>query len=336
MSGKIRFVIIGTGNIANAYISAVENIRNAETVAFVSRTKKYLSQVTDSSKYEIAAELTDIKSEYEAVIICTPNGLHHISALEAARLGKHVLCEKPLDITIESTSSMIAACRSAKVKLAVAYQRRYSSDNPVIKKMLLEGKLGKVYSVDLSVKNYRDESYYSNAPYRGTYSIDGGGPFIQQAVHYIDLYAWYFGIPEKITSHLSKLHHNIEAEDYGIAICSHSNGMIGNIIASSAIKPGFPARMEIHTSKGTVIMENDIITLWSIEGIENPTQKSSLAQKHTGASNPFVNDTANHELIISDFIDSIKEDREPLINGESGEMATRIVLDIYRNNQTPF
>src|SRR5690606_21096065 len=102
-------------------------------------------------------------------------------------LGKHVLCEKPIDISLESIDQMISSCKEHKVKLGVVYQRRYSSDNPVVKKLIDENKLGKICSVDLAVKNYRDNAYYNSAPYRGTYTSDGGGPFMPQAPHYYDL-----------------------------------------------------------------------------------------------------------------------------------------------------
>jgi len=195
-----------------------------------------------------------------------------------------------------------------------------------VKKLLEENSIGKIFSVDLSVKNYRDDSYYNSAPYRGTYKIDGGGPFIQQACHYIDLYYWYFGKPSKLGTFV----HDIEVEDHGAVICLHDSGMIGTIVASTATKPGFPAKMEIYSSKGYLILENDVITQWDIEGIENPSRQKSNENKHTGASTASVNDTTNHERIIKDFIDAIKTNRDPLITGESARNATEIILDIYK------
>ena len=199
-----------------------------------------------------------------------------------------------------------------------------------MKKLLEENSIGKIFSVDLSVKNYRDDSYYNSAPYRGTYKIDGGGPFIQQACHYIDLYYWYFGKPSKLVSKLGTFVHDIEVEDHGAVICLHDSGMIGTIVASTATKPGFPAKMEIYSSKGYLILENDVITQWDIEGIENPSRQKSNENKHTGASTASVNDTTNHERIIKDFIDAIKTNRDPLITGESARNATEIILDIYK------
>ncbi len=327
MDAKIKFVIIGSGNIANTYVSAIQKIERAEVVGVLSRNLNKPSNYNNLPSFQT---LQEIDLAFDAVIVCTPNGYHHIGAIEAASLGKHVLCEKPIDISLESIDKMIDACKENKVKLGVVYQRRFSSDNPIVKKLIDENKIGKIFSVDLAIKNYRDENYYNSAAYRGTYKIDGGGPFIQQASHYIDLYYWYFGKPVKLVSKLATFVHNIEVEDHGAVICLHDSGMIGTITASTATKPGFPAKMEIYSDKGYLILENDIITHWDIDGLENPS-KLTNGNTHTGSSNPFVNDTTNHEYLIKDFIDSIKADKDPLITGESAKNATEIILDIYKN-----
>jgi predicted dehydrogenase len=162
--------------------------------------------------------------------------------------------------------------------------------------------------------------------------MDGGGPFIQQASHYIDLYYWFFGKPEKINAYLGTYIHNIEVEDHGVAICRHSSGLISTITASTATKPGFPAKLEIYCEKGYLIMENDVITHWEIEGIENPTTERKYENQHTGSSSAVVNDTTNHERIINDFAEAVFNNREPLVNGEEARRATEIILEIYKNS----
>lgn len=328
MKERIKFIIIGRGNIANTYLKAIDKIEQAEVVGVVSRSLK-----APASKPGLPAfsSLKSVKIDFDAVIVCTPNGMHHLNALEAADLSKHVLCEKPLDINTEAADKMIEACRSSNVKLGIVYQRRYSSDNPVLKQLIEEGKLGNIFSVDLSVKNYRDDAYYNSADYRGTYRLDGGGPFIQQASHYIDLYCWLFGKPQKLVSKLGTFVHDIEVEDHGAVICEHPSGMIGTITASTATKPGFPARLEIYSDKGFIVMENDAITRWDIDGLENPSSKDSEKNMHTGSSSAAVNDTSAHEVLINDFIEAIKSDRDPLITGDSARNATEMIQEIYHN-----
>lgn len=330
MSDNIKFVIIGSGNIANTYVKAFEKLRGVKISGLVSRSGQKPEALKDNSEIEVAAELKKINSDFDAVIICTPNGLHRKSAVEAANLGKHVLTEKPLEITSEAMDEMISVCRKKNIKLGVAYQRRMSPDNIEMKRIIDGKKLGKIFAADLTIKNYRNDVYYNSAAYRGTHSLDGGGPFIQQASHNIDLYAWFFGKPKRIISDYDTFLHDIEVEDHGVALLRYDNGMIGTIIASTGCKPGFDPKLEIHSELGTVVMENDIITLWAVDGIENPG-KSENIKIQSGASSAVVANTYNHEEIIKDFAEAIKKDRDPYITGESARLATDIVLDIYKN-----
>ena len=325
----MKFIIVGSGNISSTYVNALRKIENAELAGIVSRTGKK-PDVLNNTDIEVAGSISKIENEFDAAILCTPNAFHHEGAVEAAGIGKHVLTEKPLDISIENMDLMINSCKKANVKLGVAYQRRTSPDNITVKKLIQENKLGKVFAADLSVKNYRDDNYYKSSDYRGTWNIDGGGPFMQQASHYVDLYGCFFGKTDKIISLCGTFLHDIETEDHGAAMFRYNNGMIGTMIASTAAKPGFGAKLEIHSEIGTIVMENDVITSWFIDGMDNPGNNSSL-EIHTGASTASVEDTQRHEEIIKDFIQSINEDREPMISGESAKLATEIILQIYNN-----
>lgn len=329
-SPGFKFVIVGTGNISNTYVQAISKIPSCQIVGVVSRSGKAPSALNNPNAVVIADSIKNITVPYDAVILCTPNSFHHVGAIEAAALGKHVLVEKPLDITLANCDAMIDACRKANVKLGVAYQRRLSGDNPLLKKLIVVNALGRIFAVDLSVKYYRDENYYKSSPYRGTKSIDGGGPFMQQASHYIDLYGWLFGKPDRIISSLHTYIQKIESEDHGTALCFHKT-MTGTITTSTAAKPGFPAKLEIHSDKGTVILENDVITFWAIDGMENPAPREHT-NKHTGAASALVNDTTNHEMIIRDFVAAVHENKEPMINGEEARLATEIILEIYHSN----
>ena len=323
----MRFVIVGTGNIAQTYVTAVDKLQHGDVVGFVSRGNRVPEFVDGGRQVEIARTLEELDTEFDAVILATPPGLHHQGAVAAARLGKHVLTEKPLDISTENMDAMIEACRVNGVKLGVSYQRRMSPDNRTVKKLLERGVLGIVYAADLSVKFWRDQAYYDSSPYRGTYAIDGGGPFVQQASHNIDIYTWFFGMPERVVSMLGTFAHDVEVEDHGACLLRHQNGMIGTIIASTAARPGFPARLEIHAERGSIVMENDVITTWSVDGMDNPSTRPD-GVIHSGAS-VAVTDTAGHEAILRDFIEAIRDDREPAVNGESARAASELILQIY-------
>lgn len=330
MANEFKFVIVGTGNISQTYHSVVNKLDGMKVVGLVSRSeKRELSEEGDSS-IEVAPSIDDIETDFDAVILATPNGLHHKGAIEAARLGKHVLTEKPLDVTPEAMDAMIEACQNHNVKLGVTYQRRTSPDNIVIHDLINEGKLGNIFAADLTVKNYREQSYYDSGAYRGTWEIDGGGPFMMQASHNIDIYGWFFGKPSRVASSYGTFIHDIEVEDHGAAILEHEDRMIGTIIASTSTAPGFDGKLEIHSDKGTVSLVNDIITTWEIEGMDNPSQAEDT-EIHSGATSASVADTSGHEKIVQDFVQAVREDRTPLVDGQSARLATEIILEIYNN-----
>jgi len=326
MNETFRFVIIGSGNICTTYFNAVRQIDGVSIVGLVSRSAKRPACADDT--IELAMDLNQIKTHYDAVIIATPNGLHHQSAIGAAQLGKHVLTEKPLDITMANMETMIHACKDAGVKLAVCYQHRMSPDNRTIKKMLEDRDFGKIYAADYIVRCWRDQAYYDSGAWRGGWDIDGGGPFIQQACHEIDIYTWFFGLPEKVQAYTGTFAHNIEVEDHGAAIFRHKDGMIGTCIASTIAYPGFDPVLTIYTEKGTVTLTNGRITQWNIPGIENPST-SPVGTLHSGAASAAVSNTSGHELIIKDFINSVRTNREPFISGESAKAGTELTLWIY-------
>jgi predicted dehydrogenase len=329
MGDSVRFVIVGSGNIASTHVGVIRKVALASLAGIVSRSGRRPVTLGQDDPVEVRRSLGEIRSPFEAVILATPNGMHHQGAVEAAAMGKHVLSEKPLDISLKAVDAIIAACRKNRVKLGVCFQRRMSPDNLIVKRLIGEGRLGRIYAADVAVKFYRDQKYYDSAAYRGSWAIDGGGPFMQQASHQIDLYGWMFGKPERVKSAIATLAHRMEAEDHGAAVLQHAGGMIGTIVASTVARPGFPARIEIHAEAGSLTLENDLITCWLVEGLENPSRPPAAAI-HSGAASAAVADTSGHEAILTDFIAAIREDREPAVTGESARQTTELILEIYK------
>ena len=321
----MKYVIVGTGIISSTYVHAIAEIDGSEIVACVSRSGNGL---TADPAIPTWPDLESVPLEYDAVIIATPNGLHCDGIIAAANKGKHVITEKPLGINREQMDRAISACDVAGVTLAVAYQRRTAPDNKAIKRLIEQGALGKVFAADLAAKFYRDQAYYELAPYRGGWAIDGGGPFMQQACHNIDLYTWFFGLPEQVLSMMDTFSHEIETEDHGAALLRHANGMIGTIIASTATKPGCAARLEVYTRKGSFTMTDDVISQWDIAGVPNPTD-ASFDYKHDGATSFAVSDHAAHLEIILDFEQAVETGNKPLVDPHSARETTELICKIY-------
>ncbi len=329
----VRFVLVGTGNIAGTYVNATANVAGAEIVGVVSRDAgRAAAYAAEHSLGASGTGLDTIETDYEAVMLATPNGLHCHDTLAAAALGKHVLTEKPLDVTIAKMDEMIAACRKADIRLGVALQRRMSPANIAMKKLLDSGALGKLYAADLHVKFLRGQDYYDSAPWRGTMEIDGGGPFMQQASHNVDTLAWFFGLPARVQAATGLLAHTgIEVEDHGAAILTWAEGMIGTIVASTVTKPGFPVRLEIHTERGSVLTVNDEIVSWDVEGVEQPeVAVSETIHSGAGAGGAAVTDTSGHEAIIEEFCSAVREGRDPAVSGEEARRTGLLIDTIYR------
>jgi predicted dehydrogenase len=312
-----------------------------EITGLVTRTKanaeRKIAEHAELAGAEIAESISELRNDFDAVIICTPNGTHHPHCLEAARLGKHVFTEKPLEVTVGKMNEMIAACAEKNLQLGVAFQRRMSPDNLTMKKLLEKGALGKVFAADLNVKFFRDQkAYYDTAEYRGTWWGDGGGALMMQGSHNVDIYCWFFGMPDKVSAMTDTFAHDLEVEDHAAALLRHSDGMIGSIIASTATKPGFKPRLEIHSDKGSVVMENDCIVHWSVEGVENPAAPVEKGI-HDG-STVAVTDTAGHEALLKDFMEAVETGRSPLVSGDSSKLCVELILKIYEaagNNKFP-
>lgn len=329
----VKFVLVGTGNIAGTYVTATSKVNEARIVGVVSRDAGRAAEYAAEHGFDDSSDsLESIGADYDAVMLATPNGLHYRDTITAAGLGKHVLTEKPLDVTLEKMDAMIEACRTAGVKLGVAYQRRMSPANIAMKKLLDGGELGKLYAADLSVKFLRGQDYYDSAPWRGTKEIDGGGPFLQQASHNVDTITWFFGLPSSVLAATGLLaHKDIEVEDHGAAILRWADGMIGTIVASTVTRPGYPVRLEIHAERGSVLTVNDEIVTWDVEGVQRPEVKAAeTIHSGAGAGGAAVTDTSGHEAIIDDFCEAVRSGHEPAVSGVEARRTGLLIDTIYR------
>lgn len=320
----MRYILVGTGNISKTYVAALAAVPEAQLVGCVSRKAEPSPGAFDLPRWP---SLKAVDRDFDAVILATPNGLHHQGAVEAAALGKHVLTEKPLDITLAAMDEMMAACKRAGVTLGVSYQRRTKPCNRAIKCLLEQKRLGRVFAADVSAKFYRHQAYYDSESYRGGLTLDGGGAFMQQACHNLDLYTWFFGLPEQVASMMGTFMHEMESEDHGAALMRHPDGMIGTIVASTATWPGFSVRLEVHAERGSFTLTNDDITDWHVEGVGNPALHAPMHPRVGTAG--VKKDTSAHQAVIQDFEAAVREGREPLAGAASARRTSELILRIY-------
>ena len=325
--------MIGTGAIASHHAVSINNLENCELRAVCSSTESRAAEASKKFGVEAYSNVDDLlkRDDIDVVCITTQSGSHMEPTLAAARAGKHVLTEKPLEVTLERADRMIAECKAQGVKLGCIFQNRFSPDYLQLKKAVHEGLLGKLIMGNAYIKWYRDESYYSKSSWKGTIKGDGGAALINQGVHTIDLLLDVMPEVESVYGQIRTLVHDIEGEDVAAALLNYSGGGVGTIEGGTALFPGYPERLEVFGENGSIILEGGKITEWKIKGKED-TFKSTFEQK-SGSSDPMAVDYKLHMAQIDDMVNAILEDREPLVNGEAARKSLELILSIYQSSK---
>jgi len=333
------FGIVGLGLIAEFHAKAIREMKKGKLVACLSRSqtkadafgKKYSCTGYSSMNAFCSHPGLDI------VTICTPSGAHLEPSLKIAEAGKHLIVEKPLEISLERCDKIIEVCEKNKVKLAGIFPSRFHDITKVIKSAIDEGRFGKLVLGDAYVKWYRSQEYYNKGGWHGTWELDGGGALMNQSIHAIDLLQYFMGPVEEVQSFTETItHKRIKVEDNAVAIIRFKNGALGVIEGSTSVYPGFLKRIEISGSKGSAIMEEENLKTWSFvdEKSEDKIIRKRFAKKtETGGG---VADAAaigfhGHQRQFEDMVKAIETDRKPLVDGYEARKAVEIILAIYKS-----
>src|SRR6516165_2803408 len=318
------FGIVGTGVIAAIH---------ADAIAMLSKTglaDARLAAVTDvahgpatafaaargcPAEPDLAALLA--RRDVEVVCVCVPSGLHAAIGIQVAKAGKHLVVEKPIDVSLDAADRLIDAARAAGVALTVISQHRFDPGLIELKRGLDAGALGRLVLGEASTKWYRTQAYYVSAAWRGTWAMDGGS-LMNQGVHYVDLLRWCMGPLTEVTAVCSTQAHQIEVEDTALAIVRFGSGAVGTIVSSTAAFPGFPQRLEVTgTGPGGA----------GPEGGAEPGPAGA-------AADPAAIDVASHAAQLADLLAAIEEEREPAVDGQAGRDALEIVCAVYESART--
>jgi predicted dehydrogenase len=268
----------------------------------------------------------------DVVCLATPSGQHPAQAIAAAQAGKHVLVEKPMALTLADADAMIAACNEAGVKLGVLLQRRAEPTFKRIKQAIQAGDLGELTLGMVTMPYYRSEAYYNQAQWRGAWALDGGGVLMNQGIHLVDLLIWTMGDPVQVQAHADTLHRRIEVEDTLGATLRFANGSLATITATTTAAPGFPHRIELYGTNGGVQVEGETVTRWQLADPARATVEPPAieAEDTAGAgSDPRGIAASGHITLFKDFIQAIRENRQPLVDGREGRRSLAAVLAIY-------
>ena len=332
------FGIIGCGMIARFHAKAVADIAGAEVTACFdtvpAAADKLAAELGCRAYHDLDALLAD--SAVEVVTVGTPSGAHLEPALAAARAGKHVIVEKPLEITLARCDAIIEACEEAGVVLGTIFPSRFHHSGQQMKRAIEEGRFGRLTLGDAIVKWWRTQQYYDSGAWRGTWELDGGGALMNQAIHSVDLLAWLMGPAAEIRAQMALLaHERIEVEDTAVATVQFAGGALGIIQATTAAYPGYLKRIEIHGSAGSAVIEEEDIIKWDFaEKAEADAEiEQQMAQRRSGgggASDPAAIGHHGHRMMFEDVLQAIASGGRPLVDGHEGRRSVEIILAIYQ------
>ncbi len=332
----LNFGVVGCGVIAPTHVKCIDELPQAKVAALcdIRREKaEVLAQTYPATVYTDYHTMLEQK-DIDIVLVLTPSGLHSEVGIAAAQAGKHVIVEKPMDVTLRKADALIEACRKAGVKLSCISQHRFDNAVVALKQAVDADKLGQLNFGGSHTKWFRSQAYYDGGEWRGTWALDGGGALINQSIHYVDMLQYIMGPVEELHAYCAtRAHQDIEVEDIAAAVLKFKSGAVGIIEGNTAAYPGFCTRLDIYGTDGSIIIEDDKIKEWRMKSGEKCAVQSDDITSIAGSSSANISHLS-HKRQIDDCIDAVLKDREPSINGEEGRKPLQIVLAIYESAKT--
>jgi predicted dehydrogenase len=326
--------LIGTGAISHKHAQAYRNIGFEITAVYnrnAERGREFCAQY--GGEYVDNWQAVCTHPNVDFIDVCTFPDIRLEPLKLAADHGKHVQVQKPIAIDTATAQAMVDYCDAKGVKLNVVSQGRFNDAMLFLKRAIDAGRLGRVFQADAYVKWWRSEEYYSR-PIKGSWAVEGGGSVINQGIHQVDWLLYLMGGVERVTGewHLG-VRHKIESDDMCNALLRYANGATGVIQTATAIWPGFPERLELHGTKGSVILTADRITRWEV--VDDEFAESDpppiAADVSSGSSDPMAIGLEPFERIFQDFAESIRTGKEPVSSGRAGLRALALVQAIYES-----
>lgn len=342
MERKHRFGIIGCGVIYGAHSAAINALEDAELVAIADVVEeKARTAAADRSQGCNPDVYTDYhemlkRDDIDVVSICTPSGMHAEMACDAMEAGKHVIVEKPMDITLKACDKFIETWKRTGKTATVISQHRFSEDVQALKRAIDQGRFGKVALVDSYTKWYRSHEYYRSGDWRATWELDGGGALMNQSVHYVDLLQWMAGDVDYLFGNCSNVWHDIAVEDTACATIKFKSGAIGSLEGTTAANPGLSQELHVMGEFGTVSIVGSRIKVWEFVNEESDERAASSGQSDSGlgASDPAAIRMDLHTKQYRDFLDALNNGTNPLITPVEARKPVEIILAVYESGRT--
>jgi UDP-N-acetyl-2-amino-2-deoxyglucuronate dehydrogenase len=350
---KLRFGILGCGVIGPHHARAIAGLQSAELVAVADVVPELAEKLAGEYGCSPYGGLEKMLSgvDIDAVCVCTPSGMHAEDAVTALEAGKDVVIEKPVDVTLKAADRLLDVQRATERKVAVVSQHRFDAATRAVHEALGRGEFGRLTSGSAEVRWWRSQSYYDSGGWRGTWELDGGGVLINQAIHSIDLLHWLMGSVDEVTAYTGLLaHERIEVEDTAVAILKFANGALGTIVATTAAYPGLTATIAVHGDRGSAVIDDDELRYFHVAGegqegdaygadgghnqAEEIMERFGEVESGVGAGADPGSLSMAHRDQIQDFVEAVREGREPSINLEEGRKPLAIIQGIYESART--
>lgn len=337
----MKFGIIGTGMIPRVHAAAIAAMHGGTLHSVCGRNAgaaRALASAHGARAFDDAdAFLAD--PELEIVTVCTPSGAHLEPALAALRHGKHVICEKPLEITTARVDEMIEAAAAAGRVLASVLNRRFTPAMDAFRNAVAAGRLGRLTSASCHVKWFRNQAYYDFAAWRGTWALDGGGALMNQGIHAVDALLHLAGPVRAVRADTACLAHDgIEVEDIAVAILEFENGARGVIETATccASQTGHPVRIQLFGTGGSVFLADESFEVWDFlspcpEDARVRAEMMSGAKSGLGANDPAAIASVQHQRNFQEIVRAIREGREPSTSALEARKAVALIEAIYHS-----
>lgn len=331
----IGFGLIGTGMIANVHAAAIRALGVEHNVR--------LAGVADPDAPEAFAHRHGVpfhtrdtaallaRPDIHVVCVLTPSGAHLEPALQAIAAGKHVVIEKPLEITVERVDRILSAAERARVMVAAIFQARFSAGARAVKTALAAGRFGRLVLCSAYVKWHRSREYYTG--WKGTLALDGGGAVMNQSIHAVDLLQWFAGMPAEVFAWTDRrVHTGIEAEDTACCAFRFAHGALGVLEATTAAYPGWERRIEICGERGSAAIEDDRIVRWDFRDPEpGDAGRVTGPGEGSGAGAPDQISNRGHQQQLEEVVAALRGERPLTVSGRDARSTVALICALYQS-----
>ncbi len=341
MPANLRFAVLGLG-MGMHHCKAITDAKGATLAAVCDHDKGRLANAVAQygvHGYERWVDVLNDKS-IDAVCVVTESGTHTDFGVQAAKAGKHIIMEKPVDISPARIQKLRAAVSKAGVKCGCIFQSRMDPCNVRLRKAIQAGKLGKIIGVHAGLPWLRLDSYFSgpHGAWRGTWKLDGGGSLMNQGIHTVDLIQWLAGPVKSVSGFYGVFNHSVESEDQAVAILKFENGALGTLYTTTCATPDGAQRVHIFGTKGSFSRHGEKLEFYEMgpesERLWMMSAFGGIRTSDAAGRDPMAVSADGHTLIIEDLIQAVRKNRPPAITIDSAAHSVEIVLAIYKSGRT--